>query len=54
MTKTFLTAAILALSPTLGFAMCTGAGHAETQTTACAEGTSFDAELQRCVPVISG
>lgn len=47
MTKTILTAAILALAPLGAAAACWDRDIAMT----CADGTTYDAETRSCVPV---
>ena len=50
-TALLATLAVLAL-PQIATAMgCSGAHSKETASMSCAEGTSFDAETKRCVPV---
>jgi len=49
-TKTLLAALALTLAPSLGLAQGCGFGHIETQAMSCAEGTTYDAEKQICVP----
>ena len=54
MMKTFLTAAALTLLPGLALAMgCSGYKH-ETASMSCAEGTTWDAETNTCVQVVTG
>jgi len=48
--KTTIIAAILALSPAIGFAMgCGGAKHDTAMS--CAEGTLYDAKTGTCAPL---
>ena len=50
-TKTLLAVLALAVSPTVALAMgCSGHAKSEDTAMSCAEGTTFDAETQRCVP----
>lgn len=51
-TKMLLATLALAMSPTFAMAMC-GDGHAKNDTAAmsCAEGTTYDSETHRCVPM---
>ena len=51
--KTTIIAAILALTPAIGFAMgCSGAKHDTAMS--CAEGTMYNAETGTCAPVTTG
>lgn len=52
-TKLFLATLAVALSPTLAMAMGCGFGHTKTEDVAmtCAEGSVFDTDQQRCVPM---
>lgn len=56
-TKTLLAALILAAAPTMSMAMGGGCsfGHEKEQieeiTMSCGEGTSFDADAGKCVPL---
>lgn len=47
--KTTIIAAILALSPAIGFAMGCSSTHEVTMT--CADGTMWNAETSTCVPL---
>ena len=49
--KTAFAAAVLALLPAL--ASAAGCDHANTAQMSCAEGTTWDAESQTCVPTTS-
>lgn len=49
--KTLLTALTLTLLPGFAFAMgCSSFGHT-TASMSCAEGMTFDAETETCVPI---
>jgi len=51
--KTTIIAAILALSPAIGFAMgCSGAKHETAMS--CAEGTVYNADSAACEPLTTG
>ena len=45
---TLLTAAVLAFTPALAFAGCSGYGHSETANS-CADGQLWDVASQSCV-----
>jgi len=49
--KQLLAAAVFALVPAAGFAMCSG--HEETANL-CETGFTWDAETQVCVEIVSG
>lgn len=49
--KTLLSALVLALLPAASFAGCMG--EKEMSTSQCAQGQSWDATLQTCVPVVN-
>lgn len=53
--KTLLTALVLTVLPSLAMAM--GCGFSHTTTTAqisCADGTTYDAASESCVPITTG
>jgi len=53
--STTLAAALLALTPSLGFAMgCHFDEHKADTAMSCAEGTVIDEETGTCVPVVTG
>ncbi|MEM8977863.1 MAG: hypothetical protein AAGD04_00105 [Pseudomonadota bacterium] len=52
--KTCLAATVLAVLPTLSFAMgCNYEHTTQTATMSCADGTTFDAESGKCVTSVS-
>jgi hypothetical protein len=55
MTKTLLSAAVLALVPAFAWAQCSGqaAKAMDQQAMSCLPGTAFDAETGTCVPQVS-
>jgi hypothetical protein len=50
--KTAMCAFVIALTPALAAAECSW-GKMEQVTMSCSEGTTFDAETQTCIPVVS-
>ena len=50
--KTLLATLVIVAAPTLAAAECNWGQHQQT-TMSCAEGTSWDAASQTCVPVAS-
>lgn len=51
--KTLLAALAITVAPTLAFAECSWGKAHETTAMSCAEGATWDAATQTCVPVAS-
>ncbi|SFP49907.1 adenylosuccinate lyase [Tranquillimonas alkanivorans] len=54
MTKTLLTAVVLALAPALSASAACWTGHTDQTATSCAEGMVYDAEAGTCVEQVTG
>ena len=52
-TKMLLAALVMVAAPSLAMAECSWGKH-ETTAMSCAEGTTWDADAQSCVPIATG
>jgi hypothetical protein len=50
--KRVVLALVLMSSPLTAWAQCSG--HSEQQAMSCAEGSQWNAELNACVPIVTG